>query len=131
MVKIIEQVASVEDFLRLRKVSGLTERTYQAAKIGLPNSLYGVQLLVNDEVVGMARIVGDGALNFDIVDVAVSPEHQQKGYGSKLMEYIMAYLDEHARESAYITLMADVPQLYEKFGFKLSRPESEGMFITK
>ncbi len=129
--EIIEEVASVDDFLRLRKISGLTERTYQAALQGLPNSLYGVQLLIKSEVVGMARVVGDGALNFEIVDVAVAPEHQRKGYGSLLMEHVMSYLDKNALESAYITLMADAPYLYKKFGFKLSRPESEGMYITK
>ncbi len=26
----------------------------------------------------MGRIVGDGAINFDIVDVAVDPAHQEK-----------------------------------------------------
>lgn len=131
MYQIIEEVAPVNDFLRLREITGLTPRTRQAAEIGLPNSLYGVHLRVDNEVVGMARIVGDGALNFEIVDVAVAPQYQHQGYGTRLMECVMSYLDEHALESAYITLMADVPRLYEKFGFTLSRPDSEGMFITK
>ncbi len=40
MAKIIEEVASVDDFLYLRKISGLTPRTQEAAIKGLPNSLY-------------------------------------------------------------------------------------------
>ena len=131
MYQIVEQVASVDDFLKLRKETGLTPRNYQAAKVALPNSLYGVQIIVNQEVVGMARVVGDGALNFEIVDVAVLPDHQRKGYGNLLMSCVMKYLDTVAGESAYITLMADVPALYEKFGFQLSRPASEGMYIIK
>ncbi|WP_269969020.1 MULTISPECIES: hypothetical protein [unclassified Shewanella] len=43
----------------------------------------------------------------------------------------MDSLNREAPKGAYITLMADVPELYEKFGFKLSRPASEGMFIVK
>ena len=86
---------------------------------------------MNQEVVGMARVVGDGALNFEIVDVAVLPQHQRQGYGNLLMSCVMKYLDTAAGESAYITLMADVPALYEKFGFQLSRPASEGMYIIK
>ena len=131
MYEKVEKVASVDDFLRLRRVSGLTPRTKEAAEKGLPNSLYGVQVLINGTVVGMGRVVGDGALNFEIVDIAVDPAHQGKGLGRVIMQSIMDYLEQVALQSAYITLMADVPALYEKFGFKLSRPNSEGMFIVK
>lgn len=130
MYQTIEQVASVDDFIRLRDISGLSPRSREAAKIGLPNSLYGVQITFNDEVVGMGRVVGDGALNFEVVDVAVDPAHQGKGLGRMIMQNIMNYLDKTAQKNAYITLMADVPALYEKFGFKLSRPSSEGMYIV-
>jgi len=126
----LEQVASVDDFIRLRDISGLSPRSRDAAKVGLPNSLYGVQITFNDEVVGMGRVVGDGALNFEVVDVAVDPAHQGKGLGRMIMQNIMDYLDKTAQKNAYITLMADVPALYEKFGFKLSRPNSEGMYIV-
>jgi len=47
------------------------------------------------------------------------------------MQSIMNYLESEAPTGAYITLMADVPELYEKFGFKLSRPKSEGMYKIK
>ena len=130
MYQTLEQVASVDDFIRLRDISGLSPRSRDAAKVGLPNSLYGVQITFNDEVVGMGRVVGDGALNFEVVDVAVDPAHQGKGLGRMIMQNIMDYLDKTAQKNAYITLMADVPALYEKFGFKLSRPHSEGMYIV-
>ncbi|WP_299795690.1 GNAT family N-acetyltransferase [uncultured Shewanella sp.] len=128
-VRIIEQVVSAEDFTRLRLISGLTPRPIEAAREGLPRSLFGVQLLLERQVVGMGRVVGDGALNFEIVDVAVDPAYQGRGLGRKIMQSIMGYLEREAPTGAYITLMADVPELYTKFGFKLSRPASEGMYI--
>ncbi|MGB0937656.1 MAG: GNAT family N-acetyltransferase [Colwellia sp.] len=131
MYQVIEKVAFVDDFIRLREVSGLTPRPYEAAKRALPNSLFGVQVVMNNQTVGMGRVVGDGALNFEIVDVAVDPVHQGKGLRRMIMQSIMDYLEQDAPKGAYITLMADVPELYEKFGFKLSRPESEGMYIVK
>ncbi|NRD71951.1 GNAT family N-acetyltransferase [Shewanella sp. VB17] len=79
----------------------------------------------------MGRVVGDGALNFEIVDIAVDPVYQGKCYGRLIMQAIMDYLDREAPKGAYISLMADVPELYEKFGFTLSRPTSEGMFLVK
>jgi len=78
----------------------------------------------------MGRVVGDGALNFEVVDIAVDPMHQGKGFGRIIMETIMIYIEREAFAGSYITLMADVPALYEKFGFKLSRPQSEGMYIV-
>ncbi|HBH6914488.1 GNAT family N-acetyltransferase [Serratia marcescens] len=117
--------------MRLRQVAGLSARPRAGAELALPNSLYGVQITLSGLVVGMGRVVGDGGLNFEIVDVAVDPEHQGKGLGRQIMSHIMAYLERAAPQGAYITLMADVPSLYEKFGFKLSRPASEGMYLVK
>ncbi|WP_444924476.1 GNAT family N-acetyltransferase [Microbulbifer sp. DLAB2-AF] len=131
MFKVIETVASVEDFLRLRQISGLSPRSREAAEKGLPNSLYGIHIQIRSTTIAMGRVVGDGALNFEIVDVAVAPTFQGQGLGRVVMEHIMSYLDREALPSAYITLMADVPELYEKFGFKLSSPESEGMYMLK
>ena len=131
MYQVVEKVVSVDDFLRLREVSGLAPRPYEAAKRALPNSLFGVHICIDNKVVGMGRVVGDGALNFEVVDIAVQPDFQGKGLGRLIMQSIMDYLDRDAPKGAYITLMADVPELYKKFGFELSRPESEGMCIVK
>lgn len=131
MYEFIHSVPPVEDFLRLREISGLTPRPREAAEKALPNSLYGVHVKKGEQIVGMGRVVGDGALNFEIVDVAVEPDHQGNGLGRGVMEHIMEYLDEQAPKGALISLMADVPALYEKFGFRLMRPDSEGMYIFK
>ena len=42
------------------------------------------------------------------------------------MEKLVARLDANAFDGAYVTLVADVPELYAKFGFESVRPESEG-----
>lgn len=128
---LIEQVPSAEDFVRLRIITGLTPRPLEAAKKALPNSVYGVHICVAEQTIAMGRVVGDGVLNFDIVDIAVDPDYQGQGFGRLIMQSIMDYLENTAFKGAYITLMADVPELYTQFGFKLSRPASEGMYITK
>ncbi|WP_444894650.1 GNAT family N-acetyltransferase [Microbulbifer sp. TRSA001] len=131
MYTVIEKVAPTADFLKLREITGLTPRSREAAEKGLPNSLYGIHIKRQSETVAMGRVVGDGALNFEIVDVAVDPKFQGVGLGRQVMEHIMAYLDREALPSAYISLMADVPELYRKFGFELSRPDTEGMYLIK
>ena len=115
------------EYTLIRKISGLSPRPLDAAKAGLPRSCYGVHILWQGTPVGMGRIVGDGALNFDIVDIAVDPDHQGRGLGRQIMEALIAWLDANAFKGAYVTLVADVPDLYAKFGFESVRPESEGM----
>lgn len=61
--------------------------------------------------------------------VAVHPDYQRQGLGSRIMAAIMAWLAEHAPESAYVSLIADhhSPALYSKFGFEPTAPVSIGM----
>jgi ribosomal protein S18 acetylase RimI-like enzyme len=66
----------------------------------------------------VGRVVGDGGCNFEIVDVAVEPEYQGQGLGRLIMEKIMDFLNINSPAGSYIFLIADVPELYEKFDFK-------------
>lgn len=125
------ETPDIDSFLRLRKVTGLSVRSHKAAERGLPNSLFAVSILDGETIIGMGRVIGDGGLNFEIVDVAVDPDYQGQGLGKQIMTHIMNYLDENAPEGCYISLIADVPTLYEKFGFKRTAPRSEGMYIRK
>lgn len=125
--RFVETVPSAEDFCRLRVVAGMSPRPLEGARAGLPRSCYGVHILYRGTAIGMGRIVGDGALNFDIVDVAIDPSHQGKGLGRQIMQRLVTWLDAHACKGAYVTLVADVPELYTKFGFVSVRPQSEGM----
>jgi hypothetical protein len=43
------------------------------------------------------------------------------------VQKIVAWLDGNAFKGAYVSLVADVPELYAKFGFSSVMPESEGM----
>ena len=106
---VIEKVPSAEAFCHLRVAAGMSPRPLEGARAGLPHSCYGVHILWQETPIAMGRIVGDGAINFDIVDVAVDPAHQGKGLGRLVMEKLVAWLDANAFDGAYVTLVADVP----------------------
>lgn len=127
--KFLPRAPAVEDYLRLRRVTGLSPFSEAAAETGLYGTYFGVSLLYEGTVVGMGRIVGDGGLFFQIVDIAVVPDHQGCGLGVSIMSTLMEYLKEHAPPRAYVSLMADVPahKLYEKFGFRETAPKTIGM----
>lgn len=126
------QIPDVDTYIHVRLQAGLSEKTVEAATKGLANSLFGVTAYVGDEPVGIGRVIGDGGCFFEIVDIAVVPEHQGQGLGRRIMEALMVWVHEHAPKSAYVSLMADhgTPAFYQKFGFKLAElPKSAGMFL--
>ena len=127
--ELIETPPLNADFRRLRKDTGLSEKTEEAAAIALPNTWFGVHIVCQNEVVGMGRIIGDGGCHFQVVDVAVLPNHQGKGLGKRIMSALVHHFEVHAPASAYISLIADGPakDLYAQYGFRPVTPESIGM----
>ncbi|WP_261884289.1 GNAT family N-acetyltransferase [Vibrio pelagius] len=122
-----QQVPNPQEFCDMRVAAGLSPKSLKAATIALPNSLYGISIRDADKLIAMGRVVGDGACNLEVVDVAVDPQYQGLGLGRKVMEYIDGYLASVALEGSYVSMIADEPLFYEKLGYKLVSPSSQGM----
>ncbi|WP_224269663.1 GNAT family N-acetyltransferase [Haloprofundus salinisoli] len=131
---------SVETYLSLREAAGMSPRSRAGAERGLPNSLYAVTAFAvdgasesdgeaNETPVGMGRIVGDGGTVYQIVDMAVLPDHRGEGLGTKILDELLAFLDEETPANAYVNLVADVDGFYERFGFEETRPASKAMYL--
>jgi ribosomal protein S18 acetylase RimI-like enzyme len=122
-------IPASEEYRRLRVLAGLSARSAEGAAIGLPNTYFAVTIRVDGKLVGMGRIVGDGGLTFQIVDIAVDPDHQGRGLGKTIVGRLVEHLRENAPAGAHISLLADGPaeHLYAKFGFRLTAPGSVGM----
>ena len=88
------------------------------------SSCFSVCVYHTDQIVGMARVVGDGAY-FTIFDVVVHKNHQKRGIGSILMNEIIAWFESIKDDDSHLYLGAseNKEKFYEKFGFK-SRPYS-------
>jgi GNAT superfamily N-acetyltransferase len=121
----------VDTYCLLREKSGLSAKTRQAAARGLGNSLFGVQALCDEQAVGMGRVIGDGGCFFQVVDIAVLPDHRGKGLAKQMMSEIMRYLAEHVPASGYVCLIADgqAHGLYAQFGFVATAPRSVAMAL--
>lgn len=128
-VELAEGFPDPETYCRMRVAAGLSPKTLEAARRGLPNTLYGVRLLRDGAVVGMGRIIGDGGTVFTVSDIAVLPALQGRGLGKRILSALDAWLQANVPESAYVTLVADsdAKYLYAKFGFADSAPHSINM----
>ncbi len=123
----------IATYRSLRTRSGLSGKTEVAAARGLPGTLFAVQVLCGEEVVGMGRVIGDGGCFYQVCDIAVLPEHQCRGLGKRIMQAISDYIDSEAPESAYVSLIADgkAQDLYAQFGFVHTAPASAGMALRR
>lgn len=128
-IELVEIFPQVEDYCSLRILAGMSPRTPQAAARGLPNTLYGVSLLREGQVVGMGRIIGDGGCFYSVVDIAVTPDLQGRGLGRRILDALDAWLRANAEPSAFATLVADgdARHLYAKYGFAESAPHAVNM----
>ncbi len=92
----------------------------------LDRCLYSVCAVAAGDVVGCARIVGDGAVYLYIQDVILLPAFQGLGVGDRLMRAVMTWLDEHCPPNAFVALFAapGKDEFYARYGFK-RRPDDE------
>jgi len=129
--ELIEQTPPIDDYRRLRVVAGLSPKSEAAALRGLPNTWFAVVVRKDGEAVGMGRIIGDGGLFFQIVDMAVEPAHQGRGLGKAIMATLVERLHAEAR-GAYVSLIADgeAHRLYAQYGFAPTAPVSIGMAMV-
>lgn len=124
-----ERVPTPAELVRLRDRAGMSPRTIEAAERGLENTIFGVTVVHEGTVVAMGRIIGDDGCFYQIVDIAVDPDHQRRGLGSTVVDALVEYLHEHAPSSAYVSLIADVDGFYERWGFEDTAPDSKGMAL--
>ena len=130
---IVERTPTVKEYNDVRLRAGLTVKDEIAAQQGLSNTLFGICVVHNEAVVGIGRVIGDGGLFYDIVDVAVVAEHQQRGVGKMIMNGLMGYIDVNARPSSLVCLMANkgVAPFYERYGFKARETDMPAMIIRR
>ncbi|MGM8931539.1 GNAT family N-acetyltransferase [Salinicola halophyticus] len=126
--RLIFEPPTTDTYMRLRREAGMNPRSAAGAALGLPKSLFAVQVVHQgenegeheSETVGMGRVVGDGGCFYQVVDIAVKPAHQGRGLGKRIMGEIRAYILREAPENAFVSLLADgeAHRLYAQFDFK-------------
>jgi GNAT superfamily N-acetyltransferase len=126
---LVPRTPTVAEYRDLRRLTGLSEKTEEAALRGLPNTIYAVVIETGGTAIGMGRVTGDGGTAYQIVDIAVLPAHQGKGLGKRIVAALVDWLHANAPKSAYVSLIADGPakDLYAQYGFKETAPASVGM----
>ena len=97
----------------------------EQAILALKNSIFTVTASIDDKIVGMGRMVGDGAVICYIQDLVVHPSYQKLGVGEALMKRLLEYANELKMEGTELMLCLMCAKgregFYEKYGF-IGRP---------
>ncbi len=102
---------------------------FEAAQISLARSLVAVVAVHEGRVVGMGRLVGDGAMYAYLQDLAVDPVFHRRGIGDALVARLVAHARARLRPKAFLGVFATAAgaDLYRRHGFE-RHAVLEGMF---
>lgn len=107
----------------------------EQVEIALDNSICTFSLYENNELIGMARLLGDKAMSFYIKDFVILPKKQARGNGKILMNAIIDTIKNELSNGYKVSLelisSKGKEEFYEKYGFE-KRPcdyDGAGMFM--
>ena len=116
---------SLGEYLDIRRAVNWKVLSDVQAKRALENSLCTVGAYYEGQLIGMGRIVGDGAVICYVQDLIVLPDYQKKGVGSTILEKLTEYvksIGENGTEMMFCLMCAKGREhFYEKHGF-IARP---------
>ncbi|GEM_PF-1012873 len=119
--KLVQRLATVDEYKKISDAVGWQSFTdLESVAASLPKSLFGVVAEIDGECIGMARIGGDGALFYYVMDVAVMPDLQRRGIGTALMNALVEFMQSRAQKHALPMLFtgAGRSDFYRRFGFE-------------
>ncbi|GAA6203446.1 GNAT family N-acetyltransferase [Thalassotalea sp. SU-HH00458] len=110
---------SPEEFAALRELVGWGSIDLAMAQQSLEQSLFHVSVYLENKLIGMARVIGDGVMYFYIQDLVVSPQFQQKGVGHAIMQELESYLAKTVKQGATIALLSAQGKegFYTRYGY--------------
>lgn len=122
-VRLVDNVLQAEDFVRLRIETGFAEIPVEHARKALQNGLVNVSALYRGELVGMGRLVGDGAMYWYLQEIIVLPQFQGRGIGRLIVNHLVEYARVNSASGKFTTVggvsARGKEPFYEKMGFEI------------
>ncbi len=122
-VKLVDNILQAEDFVRLRIEAGFVEIPVEHARKALQNGLLNVSAIYNGELVGMGRLVGDGAMYWYLQEIIILPDFQRKGIGTMIVNHLVDYAKANSVTGKFTTIggvsAKGKEPFYKKMGFDI------------
>ena len=134
-MKILENVLTAADFIKLYESAGWGKKCEDIVQVSLENSYVTFAVVEEENIIGMARLVGDGGMAFYLKDFVILPEFQGKGIGKELLDYVQKYIRAQLKDGWHTSLelmsAKGKEEFYKKFGFEERPSECRGAGMMK
>jgi len=118
---------TAEEFIFLWETVWGAGPSLEQTQLAMEHTLFRVSVYDGNQIVGMARVIGDMGLDYYIKDVIVRPEYQKKGIGRLMINEILQFINDHGVHGTEIFVelcaMPDKIPFYERFGFSANEAQ--------
>jgi ribosomal protein S18 acetylase RimI-like enzyme len=120
LIEICSRLPTVDEHAHLFERVGWPWYGEEATRRALAGSSFGVVATRGREIVGMGRVVGDGAVFFYLQDIVVDPEVQRLGIGRSLVSALVAQARRQKGAAGFFGVFATpmAVDLYQRHGFR-------------
>lgn len=66
MIRFSTEVPDAQAYCDLRVKAGMSPKSLEVRRKGLPNACFTITIYDDDKLIGMGRLIGDGALPFKL-----------------------------------------------------------------
>lgn len=117
----LENHLTAENFIAFQQKMGWQQDPKVQLEKALANSRVTIAAMQGDELVGMGRLVGDGAMYWYLQDIFVLNDYQGQGIGSEIVNQLIAHVKAATLPGTgvFLGLMAakEKERFYKQFGF--------------
>ena len=122
-IELIDNILTPEDFVRLRVTTGFADIPVEHARKALQNGLLNVSAVKDGKLIGMGRLVGDGAMYWYLQEIIVLPEYQGLGIGTMIVDHLVDYAVKNSSTGKFTTIggvsVKGKEGFYQKLGFDI------------
>ena len=119
MIRFALRPPNAIEFIKLRAETDWGTPSPIKVERALSHSPWGIVAFDQDQLIGMARCVGDGVLILYLQDVIIAGTHRGRGIGRQLISTLIRHLEDHCDPDCMIGLFAAKGQsgFYKSLGF--------------
>ncbi|MBQ4831970.1 GNAT family N-acetyltransferase [Pseudoalteromonas sp. MMG010] len=131
--KVKHTAPALDEFTILRSQVKWQNPDDKTLKVSIRNSLFWVTVYDTNKLIGVGRVIGDGAMYFYIQDIIVAPNYQNQGIGHLIMTHIENYLSNTCSNGTTVGLLSahGKESFYEQYGYLKRDGSALGLGMCK
>ena len=111
-----------EQYNNLRLASGMSKTMHKPERVerAMEGTSFICSVWEGEELIGFGRVIDDGGICYSVNDIMVDKRFQRQGIADRILSEIDKYIESHADENSFVTLIAKIPadHIYHRHKFE-------------